>query len=176
VYFLLKTRRTKCYFCSYDPTGRSQLHIHLLLGFGACLKENVYNWTWRKIPILLMLAYNAGWSSQFALPPNADLEHQCTQECKYQHRCQTYSLSLVWSFIYICKMHSGKRHSKTVKHNGAIYLVGFPKEIKTWSKEVFILLDFLVSSLPFLSLKCIPVLLIVTEEEKDKIDSTLFSP
>lgn len=53
----------------------------------------------------------------------------------------------------------------SVKSLRAIYLIGFPKEIKTWSKEIFILLDFLISSLPFLPFKCTPVLLIVTGKE-----------
>lgn len=70
-------------------------------------------------------------------------------------------LEVIKSSICICV-----RHSENAKHNNVIYLVGFPKEVKTWSKEIFILLDFLVSSLPFLSLKCTPVLLIVTGERQ----------
>lgn len=49
------------------------------------------------------------------------------------------------------------------------YLVRLTKKIKPRGKEVFILLDFLSSSFPFLPLQCISLLFIMTADKKQSV-------
>lgn len=77
-----------------------------------------------------MLVCSVGQSIRCALLPYADLDIQCIHECKYQGRCDTF-IATDDEKLCVCKMHSGKRHSENVKRNNEIYLVGFPKEVKT---------------------------------------------
>lgn len=55
------------------------------------------------------------------------------------------------------------------EQGGYAYLVRLTKKIKPRGKEIFILLDFLGSSLPFFPFQCIALLFVMTGNEKQSV-------